>query len=372
MSRTCSLAASRMHRHLINNPFGLPSCKHQRHSLNKFLCSDRKLGAPKFSTCRSLKSTLDTSAKNLQQLVAESDDFPHLGTLQHTIALTDCWYLTHIANATVHTVSYLTPSVATALLSVPASVRDTIYIDSSARIISIQADNVDRRSNTLASIIDHWRTHSTFPMLEHLRGEQMAIYSPSGSIYANIDRNCVPVFGFVAYYVYLIAYTHHRGADGQRELRIWIQQRSSSKTWHGGMLDCTVAGAIQAGQTPDESILRESKEEASLPLSVLAGAKPILPGSNRLVNMRQVDGFFRPACGFGYELELKAGEEPVPSDGEVEAFQAISVEDVKRKLKDREFMPNAAKVLVEWLGRKGQIAEEDISLEQRKIVFPLM
>lgn len=163
------------------------------------------------------------------------------------------------------------------------------------------------------------------------------------------------------------------------EMKMWIQRRASNKASHGGMLDCTVAGAIVAGQTPIESMEREAEEEASFTLEIVKRAKPCVyasSGSNRLLNMNIVrssgteESYCRPGCGFGFEVELREGEEPEPNDGEVEEFWCVGMEELRRRLEASEFMPNAAKVLVEWLVGRGLL--KGVEMPVRELMFPVM
>jgi hypothetical protein len=174
--------------------------------------------------------------------------------------------------------------------------------------------------------------------------------------------------------VNLFAYTIVEG-----EMKMWIQRRASSKATHGGMLDATVAGAIIAGSNPVESMEREAEEEASFSLAIVKRAKPCVyasSGTNRLLNMNIVrssgteESYCRPGCGFGFEVELDEGEEPRPNDGEVEGFYCLGMPELRERLEKGEFMPNAAKVLAEWLVGKGEI--DEVAMPVRELMFPVM
>lgn len=296
--------------------------------------------------------------------------------------------LTHTVDNKTYILGYLIPSIITAIISLPPELSAHLLVNKQTRIISLKATTAASRTSALAAITTHWRSNRTFPILQKWRDEHMPIYAPSGTVYATIERASTPIFGLISYYIYLIAYTRNGSSSGpeqqfqEKDIRIWIQRRSLSKASHGGLLDCTVAGAIQAGQTPIESLVREAEEEASLPPSVTARATPILPDENKLLNMNispsgVSDGemYYRPACGFGYEVDLAGGEVPVPSDGEVAEFYCLGVREVKERLRRGEFMPHAAKVLVEWLVRMDWMSEEDDGLNhlrKREFEFPLM
>jgi len=314
--------------------------------------------------------------------------FPYHDTNEYKTLVNNCWYFTHTADNKAYILGYMIPSVATALLSLTPQILEHLAIDGEARSISLKATTIETRTEVLAAITNHWRVNKTFCILKKWREEHTPIYAPSGALYATIERASTPLFGLVSYYVYLIAYTVEpnisskpENEPGKREINIWIQRRALSKASHGGFLDCTVAGAIQTGQTPAESLARESEEEASFPPAITAKAIPVLPGNNKNLNMRISpsgvgDGemYYTAGCGFGYEIELTKGEIPVPSDGEVSKFYKMSVQEVKERLRREEFTPYAARILVEWLVARGEIPEGDRfkNARKRELVFPLM
>ena len=60
----------------------------------------------------------------------------------------------------------------------------------------------------------------------------------------------------------------------------------------------------------------------------------------------------------------------MPNDGEVAEFYCLGMGELKERLGRGEFMPNAAKVLVEWLVESGEV--EGVQLRRRELEFPVM
>jgi hypothetical protein len=142
------------------------------------------------------------------------------------------------------------------------------------------------------------------------------------------------------------------------------------------MLDCTVAGAVAFGEMPRETLYREGSEEAGLSEEILEGAEAIGNGEwvlNFYLAPEAQGGYCRSGCGWRFEVELNAGEESRIMDGEAEGFYAMGIEEAKKRLVGDEFMPNAAKVLVDWLVERGHVGVEGIAKRtRRELPFSLM
>jgi 8-oxo-dGTP pyrophosphatase MutT (NUDIX family) len=265
---------------------------------------------------------------------------------------------------------YITDAVALAIQHLPHDLLGHVTINFSQRTISLAGTTPALRSDALASITAHWRAADIFTILKRWRNEQIGIYSGPGELYATVERAATPLFGITSYYVYLIAYINI-----DEEMRIWIQRRVKSKT-HGGMLDCTVAGAVGVGERPAESLAREAAEEAGFSSEIIERAKPIdggRPVLNLYLGPEELGSLCRSGCGWGFEVELKEGEEPRVVDGEAEGFYKLAVDNVKARLMSCEFMPNAAKVIIEWLAKQGKLEIEEMgNILERKFPFPLM
>lgn len=134
-------------------------------------------------------------------------------------------------------------------------------------------------------------------------------------------------------------------ADG----RLWIARRSMSKHSSPGKLDNLAAGAISAGEEPRPAAIRELWEEAGVP-SALAG-RLCFPG----VTIRSLH---RIASGVHDEnilcadLELPPEFIPRCQDGEVQSFQRMQVDDLRKALHHDEFSHEAALVTADWLQRR--------------------
>ncbi|KAG6314409.1 hypothetical protein E4U22_008803 [Claviceps purpurea] len=185
------------------------------------------------------------------------------------------------------------------------------------------------------------------------------------------------VFGIVTVGVHMNMYTMTRPEGGDARMQIWVAKRSQNVTY-AGKLDQLVAGAMDPrdDNRAIEALRREALEEAGLTVDAKTGRvsqdgayvgvlqrgpwisffdkKDGIAGSER--------GQLEPGIRFTFDLEVEAGFVPQPCEPEaIAGFMLKGVDEVKRGLKCREWKPNCALVMLDFLLRKGQIRpEEDV------------
>lgn len=114
-------------------------------------------------------------------------------------------------------------------------------------------------------------------------------------------------------------------------LRIWVPTRNPLKSTYGGMLDNTVAGGIASGMSAHETLVKESKEEASFPASLIhERAKTVGVISYFYLRHKSAggeEGLLQPEIEYCYDLEV-GKEVPAPHDDEVQEFNLLDVKTV--------------------------------------------
>lgn len=147
------------------------------------------------------------------------------------------------------------------------------------------------------------------------------------------------------------------------EMKIWVPRRSAHLATYPNMLDTSVAGGVEAGETPFESLVREAGEEASL-------AEELVRRDARSVGCLTYVGTSVGENGWErglvmpdvlYCYDLKVGPEVVlsPRDDEVGEFLLMGVEEVKEALLRREFKTNCAMVMIDFFIRHGIITAKE-------------
>lgn len=182
----------------------------------------------------------------------------------------------------------------------------------------------------------------------HRRGEAFDIRADhAGPALGTIDRGALPAFGIAAAGVHVNGLVER--PDG---LHIWIAKRAADKPTEPGKLDHVTAGGIPAGLSPAATLVKEAAEEASIPRSMAAGARPV---GVIAYAMERREGLRRDRL-YCYDLTLPEGFEPRPADGEAAWFALWPAARVLEAVRDTDdFKFNVSVVLIDLFVRRGLI-----------------
>lgn len=211
-----------------------------------------------------------------------------------------------------------------------------------------------------------------------LGGRHSEPYSIPGAPYpVHFERFAASLFGITTRGAHLTAYTFV-----DEKLMIWVPRRSQKVGTWKGMLDSTVAGGVAANETPFENIVREAAEEASLSDELVRShAKQV--GVLTYMGLSQGEngwekGMALPDMVCVYDLELPSHVIPRPCDEEVKEFQLMDIAELKQRMLAKEFKPNSAVIMLDFLIRHGLVTietEKDyVELVQRmhrQLPFPV-
>ncbi|EME44914.1 hypothetical protein DOTSEDRAFT_52333 [Dothistroma septosporum NZE10] len=233
------------------------------------------------------------------------------------------------------------------------------------KLVDIPADGktADAITHAFQDLINICIERDLFHVLCKRHSEMISIVSAryaGGSVH--IERFAASLFGLTCRGAHLVAYTSspRRGIE-----KIWIPRRSAHLYTYPSMLDTTVAGGVQAGVAPFQTIVEEADEEASLPeklireLAVSRGVISHMAVTGKGFTGEQ--GLVVPDYIYVYDMELPADIEPKPHDDEVNAFYCMSVDEVKASLLMEEFKPDSGAVLIDFFIRHGIITAENES-----------
>jgi len=221
-------------------------------------------------------------------------------------------------------------------------------------VFSVSATEV-ALSDRLSGFAD--RTDAVSTVLEILmqrgdvpgwRGESYSVGTSFGApAFFKMERAAVPLFGVVGYGVHLNGIVQTNTG-----MAMWIGRRSLNKPTGPGKLDQIVAGGQPAGLTVFDNLLKESAEEASIAADMAAGAVPV--GVISYATKRD-EGLRRDVL-FVYDLVLPDDFEPRNTDGEIEDFRLMPMDDVIALVRDtRDFKFNCSLVVIDFLIRHGFI-----------------
>lgn len=306
-------------------------------------------------------------------LLNACDIFPRAPSSAHTTAFANYIHFRTAAHPTT-TLGLMLPSVAMTFQHLPDW---ALNLEAQPRTLTLTAGNdAESRSAAMAKTTAAMRETGHFEILGKWRDELYVVYGPEGEEVLRLERACSQLFGVVTYGVHLTAFERENG------LKIWVPRRAKDKQTFPGMLDNSVAGGISAGESAWDSLVRECGEEASLSPEVAGKAREVGAVTYFYVsgkNSGGEEGLLQPECQFVYDLDLSGIDvELKPNDDEVAGFELMNVARVKEALRDGEFKPNCALVMLDFLVRHGEVTPrnekrylEIVARLHRRLEFPI-
>ncbi|KAK0964222.1 hypothetical protein LTR91_018607 [Friedmanniomyces endolithicus] len=327
---------------------------------------------------------ISTGPRSNLDLINECDNFPYYQTNPKLFfAHINTYYALYIADYPGTELGYILPSVAAVLRGLP----DWRVDDHDRSLTLVTGSTETERSKIVAMTTSALRATDHFKILRGWRDELYPVYGPNRDLLFSIERAASALFGIVTYGVHMTAYTRSKrpkseaevGGD-EEEMQIWVPRRAATKQTYGGMLDNTVAGGVATGESVLEAMVRESVEEASLPEDLVRKhAEAVGAVTYFHIRDQRAGGetrLLQPECQYVYDLELPESVVPKPSDDEVEGFELMGVEEVKEALRQGEFKPNCALVLLDFFVRHGILTAKDegyiemVARLHRRLEFP--
>ncbi len=244
-------------------------------------------------------------------------------------------------------VGWVSPELAQALTFRP---RD-FHFDRDGIALAARLRSAGMRSNALAEALPDLAGGGFL----RIRRELFDVRGTSaGPVLATLDRGALPAFGVISQGVHVNGLV--RRADG---LHVWVGVRARDKAVAPGQLDNIVAGGIPAGLRPEECLVKEAVEEASL--------DPILAGTARSAGrvsyvMANGEGLRRDVLHV-YDLDIPEGLVPVPNDDEVERFELWPAARLVEAVRESDSIKfNVNLVLIDLFLRQGLIPDPDGAL----------
>jgi 8-oxo-dGTP pyrophosphatase MutT (NUDIX family) len=172
-----------------------------------------------------------------------------------------------------------------------------------------------------------------------------------GPVLARLDRGAIPAFGVMAQGVHLNGLV--RRADG---LHLWLGRRSLTKAVAPGEWDNIVAGGTPAGLDATTTLVKEAEEEAGLPATLAAQARPV---ARLTYNMLEENGRLRRDILHVFDLDIPEDFTPTPHDDEVDHFKLWPAPRVLELVRDTDSVKfNVNLVLIDLFLREGLIDPE--------------
>jgi len=173
------------------------------------------------------------------------------------------------------------------------------------------------------------------------RDERLAVASADGTALAVIERAVVRVLGITTRAVHLVGFA----PDG----RVWVQQRAFDKAVDPGRWDTLMGGQVSAGESVEETLERETQEEAGLAVADLIDVRH----TDRIVVRRPVATGYVVENVEVFEATVPAALVPINQDGEVERFECLAISALLERLAAGAFSLEATLILDRALARRG-------------------
>ncbi len=165
------------------------------------------------------------------------------------------------------------------------------------------------------------------------------------------DRSISTLLGLRSFGQHLNGYVK----DGDT-LKMWIGRRSYSKGYEPGKLDHLVAGGLPYGISLQENLEKECHEEAGMGRELVS--KAIATGIVSYKHEYELGG--KQDIIYCYDLALPKSFIPKCTDGEVEEFYLMDIEEVAEIVKSSsEFKLNCNLVIIDFLVRHGYLDGND-------------
>jgi len=173
-----------------------------------------------------------------------------------------------------------------------------------------------------------------------------------------IGREAMIYFGIPAYGVHVNGWVRDpENPSSDVPWAMWVATRSMSKATYPGLLDQVVAGSQPQAISLDQNVREVCEQEACLPPAALAEIKPAGLVSYRYATPK----WLSTRMLMVYDLEMEQGLVPLSSDGEVEEFQLLRIDEVLRSLREDLplWKPNSALIAIDFCVRHHFVDEAE-------------
>ncbi|KAK0100850.1 hypothetical protein ONS95_007297 [Cadophora gregata] len=282
--------------------------------------------------------------KTILETVKERDNFPYQeidDRGESVLTTNDLWRFYLPNDPRPH--GYIQQSTVEALPWTPDFHLDE---NSTPKRVQLIANDTTTANDAIASLLQNARQLNHFKCLKGWRDEEYRILGARSDI--KVERAGAGLLGIITTGVHMTLFTRLKGSG---EMKIWVPTRSMTTKAYPGMFDSSVAGGVPIGVEPFECLVKEAGEEASLSEDLTRqSAKAVGCVSEFCV---KDDGQLEPSIKYVYDMELVKGMDPRPGDTEVQGFQLMTVEEVKKSVLEGRYKPMSGMVIIDFLIRHG-------------------
>ncbi|KAF5984579.1 thiamine pyrophosphokinase [Fusarium bulbicola] len=211
-------------------------------------------------------------------------------------------------------------------------------------------DLTESRTAAITRLLKRAQDSGLFCKLDNWPGERFPVLGAPFPF--AVDRAIAPFFGIVSTGVQLNVYV--RGKSGLID-GIWLARRGIHKPTYAGMLDNAVGGAVQNGETPFTSLMREAEEELGIVASAAVSGGTVSWFNVKGENSGLHPGLVEPGVQYVYDLEVGSNVTLSPAESGIEWLRLLSIDEAKVSILQHEFKPSCACVMIDFFVRHGII-----------------
>ncbi|CAG62331.1 uncharacterized protein GVI51_M00143 [Nakaseomyces glabratus] len=241
----------------------------------------------------------------------------------------------------------------------------------------------DSRNTRLDELGLKLRDKSKLQGVKGWRNEKYAVWVGKKP-YVLVERALSGVLGIITYGVHVNGYMFD---EHTQEIKFWIPRRSKDKPTWPYLLDNVIAGGLGYPYGIEETLYKESIEEAnldkeSIQKNIRAGGVVsyfYFPKGNIRDNFYNESSAIVGEVEYIYDLRFDSNMKPSPNDGEVDSFNLLDLQQTIDALVNNEFKPNCGLIMLEFLIRYGYINAENepnylkiINRMHRSFPFPTL
>lgn len=217
--------------------------------------------------------------------------------------------------------------------------------DSNGMYLNPNLDSPEKRTVAVEAIMKSLHKKR---VIDSWVGEQYSISTEfNGPSMMLLERAAVAFLGVQGYGIHLNGLV--RKKDG---VYVWVAERSKSKPFWPGQLDQIVAGGQPEGMSLLDNLVKEAAEEAAIDESVSRNAT----FASEIRYCSQTHRGLNNDGIFAYDLWLDEAFIPHNTDGEVESFQLMPIEEMASITENTDdFKDNCNLVNIDLLIRLGVI-----------------
>jgi len=180
-----------------------------------------------------------------------------------------------------------------------------------------------------------------YPIIESFTSEPLAY----------VDRSISSLLGLRSFGQHLNAYVMTESG-----MKMWIARRAYDRGYEAGKLDHMVAGGLAYDVKPSDNLEKECYEEAGMTVELAKTAKSV--GFVTYKYDYTLGG--KEDILYCYDIELDESFTPVCTDGEVEEFYLMPIEEVVEIVRtSNDFKVNCNLVIIDFLVRHGYLSSDD-------------